>query len=70
MDETNRARTVEFVDSDCTRRASWSASSREEAIDSAADEVHSRLGSTTHISVLDADGACASVTCSNGSSRA
>jgi gamma-glutamyltranspeptidase / glutathione hydrolase len=25
------------------------------------------LGSTTHISVLDADGACASVTCSNGS---
>jgi gamma-glutamyltranspeptidase / glutathione hydrolase len=26
-----------------------------------------RLGNTTHISVLDADGACASVTCSNGS---
>jgi gamma-glutamyltranspeptidase/glutathione hydrolase len=26
-----------------------------------------RLGSTTHVSVLDADGACASVTCSNGS---
>jgi gamma-glutamyltranspeptidase/glutathione hydrolase len=26
-----------------------------------------RLGSTTHISVLDADGMCASVTCSNGS---
>jgi gamma-glutamyltranspeptidase/glutathione hydrolase len=25
------------------------------------------LGSTTHISVLDADGACAAVTCSNGS---
>ncbi|HET7574695.1 MAG TPA: gamma-glutamyltransferase [Solirubrobacterales bacterium] len=25
------------------------------------------LGSTTHVSVLDADGACASVTCSNGS---
>ncbi len=26
-----------------------------------------RLGSTTHVAVLDADGACASVTCSNGS---
>ena len=26
-----------------------------------------RLGSTTHIAVLDGDGACASVTCSNGS---
>ncbi|HWH45140.1 MAG TPA: gamma-glutamyltransferase [Thermoleophilaceae bacterium] len=26
-----------------------------------------RLGSTTHISVMDDDGACASVTCSNGS---
>jgi gamma-glutamyltranspeptidase / glutathione hydrolase len=29
--------------------------------------VHTRLGSTTHISVLDAEGACASLTCSNGS---
>jgi gamma-glutamyltranspeptidase/glutathione hydrolase len=29
--------------------------------------VRSRLGNTTHISVMDADGACASVTCSNGS---
>ena len=27
----------------------------------------SRLGNTTHISVLDAEGGCASVTCSNGS---
>jgi gamma-glutamyltranspeptidase / glutathione hydrolase len=27
-----------------------------------------RLGSTTHIAVLDADGMCASVTCSNGTS--
>jgi gamma-glutamyltranspeptidase/glutathione hydrolase len=38
-----------------------------EALESAAHGVRSRLGSTTHISVLDADGACASVTCSNGS---
>ena len=34
------------------------------ALDSAAGDL---LGSTTHISVLDADGMCASVTCSNGS---
>jgi gamma-glutamyltranspeptidase/glutathione hydrolase len=37
------------------------------ALDNVAGEVHGRLGSTTHIAVLDADGACASVTCSNGS---
>ncbi len=35
-----------------------------EALDLAAGDL---LGSTTHISVLDADGMCASVTCSNGS---
>ena len=34
------------------------------ALDSVAGDL---LGSTTHISVLDADGMCASVTCSNGS---
>jgi gamma-glutamyltranspeptidase/glutathione hydrolase len=34
------------------------------ALDAAAGDL---LGSTTHISVLDADGTCASVTCSNGS---
>jgi gamma-glutamyltranspeptidase/glutathione hydrolase len=33
----------------------------------ALDHEASRLGSTTHIAVLDDDGACASVTCSNGS---
>jgi gamma-glutamyltranspeptidase/glutathione hydrolase len=38
-----------------------------EALEHAAGEVSERLGSTTHISVLDADGACVSVTCSNGS---
>jgi gamma-glutamyltranspeptidase/glutathione hydrolase len=31
------------------------------------DERASRLGSTTHLSVLDENGMCASVTCSNGS---
>src|SRR5918999_346661 len=34
---------------------------------SVAIEVRERLGNTTHIAVMDADGACASVTCSNGS---
>lgn len=33
----------------------------------ALDHEAARLGSTTHISVLDAEGGCASVTCSNGS---
>ena len=32
----------------------------------AADGTGDRIGSTTHVSVLDAEGACASVTCSNG----
>jgi gamma-glutamyltranspeptidase/glutathione hydrolase len=32
-----------------------------------ATDVRSRLGNTTHLAVMDADGACASVTCSNGS---
>ncbi len=37
------------------------------ALDSVAGEVRSRLGSTTHIAVLDVDNNCATVTCSNGS---
>jgi gamma-glutamyltranspeptidase/glutathione hydrolase len=38
-----------------------------DALDTVAGEVRSRLGNTTHISVLDAEGNCATVTCSNGS---
>ena len=38
------------------------------ALDRVAGEIGSRLGSTTHVSVMDADGAVATVTCSNGSS--
>jgi gamma-glutamyltranspeptidase / glutathione hydrolase len=38
-----------------------------EALDNVATEVRTRLGSTTHVAVLDAEGGCASVTCSNGS---
>jgi gamma-glutamyltranspeptidase/glutathione hydrolase len=67
MDRANRARTEEFLRSlyspDFTARFL-----DEDAIETAASELHSRLGSTTHISVLDADGGCASLTCSNGSS--
>ena len=37
------------------------------ALDSVATEVRSRLGNTTHLAVMDADGASATVTCSNGS---
>jgi gamma-glutamyltranspeptidase/glutathione hydrolase len=37
------------------------------AMDAANDHRASLLGSTTHISVIDADGMCAAVTCSNGS---
>jgi gamma-glutamyltranspeptidase/glutathione hydrolase len=39
----------------------------EERLAEAAQRVGDKLGSTTHISVLDAEGRCASVTCSNGS---
>jgi gamma-glutamyltranspeptidase/glutathione hydrolase len=40
---------------------------RGDALDHVATEVRSELGNTTHIAVMDAEGACASVTCSNGS---
>jgi gamma-glutamyltranspeptidase/glutathione hydrolase len=66
MDRTNRERTREFV------RGLHSEGYLErflaqEALESAAREVGNPLGNTTHLSVMDADGACASVTCSNGS---
>jgi len=67
MDEANRTRTVEFLDSLHSEGFMESFLARD-AISSAADQVHSRLGSTTHISVLDENGVCASLTCSNGSS--
>jgi len=38
-----------------------------QALDEVAGEVRSRLGNTTHVSVMDGAGDCASVTCSNGS---
>ena len=66
MDSVNRARTDEFV-LGLHSEGYLERFLAKEAIESAAGELHSRLGSTTHVAVLDADGACASVTCSNGS---
>jgi gamma-glutamyltranspeptidase/glutathione hydrolase len=66
MDATNRARTEEFVDG-LHREGYLERFMAKEALESAAHAVGSRLGSTTHLAVLDGDGGCASVTCSNGS---
>ena len=54
MEAAQAQRTPEFVDGPRPSRASPSASSP------------SRLGSTTHISVLDGDGRACAVTCTNG----
>ena len=66
MDRTNRERTRDFV------RGLHSEGYLErflaqEALESAAREVGNPLGNTTHLSVMDENGASVSVTCSNGS---
>jgi gamma-glutamyltranspeptidase / glutathione hydrolase len=66
MDSANRARTKEFVDG-LQSEGYLERFLHGEALETAARQVHSRLGSTTHLAVLDEHGACASVTCSNGS---
>ena len=66
MDRTNRARTAEF-NTGLQTEGYLERFLAKDAVDSVARDVGGRLGSTTHISVMDADGACASVTCSNGS---
>src|SRR4051794_16379084 len=66
MDTTNRTRTEEFV-SGLHHEGYLERFMAVEALETAAGEVSSRLGSTTHVAVLDSSGACASVTCSNGS---
>jgi gamma-glutamyltranspeptidase/glutathione hydrolase len=63
---TNRARDADFLEGLGSEGYLERFLARE-ALDSVATEVRSRLGNTTHVSVMDADGACASVTCSNGS---
>ena len=63
---TNRARDEEFLEGLATE-GFLERFLAKNALDSVATEVRSRLGNTTHVSVMDAEGACASVTCSNGS---
>jgi gamma-glutamyltranspeptidase/glutathione hydrolase len=63
---TNRARDLEFLEGlesdDYVERFL-----APDVLDGVAAEIGSRLGSTTHVSVMDAGGGCATVTCSNGS---
>jgi gamma-glutamyltranspeptidase/glutathione hydrolase len=66
MEETNNARTDDFVTA-LNTEGYLERFLAKDALESVAGEVHSRLGSTTHISVMDENGECASVTCSNGS---
>src|SRR4051812_32378168 len=66
IEETNRARDEEFLEGLATEGFLEQFLAKQ-ALDTVATEVRSRLGNTTHISVIDAEGGCASVTCSNGS---
>ena len=65
IDRTNRERTEEFL-TGLHSEGYLERFMAKEALESAAHGLHNRLGSTTHIAVLDDDGGCASVTCSNG----
>jgi gamma-glutamyltranspeptidase/glutathione hydrolase len=66
LDRTNRARREE-IDAGQQTEGYLERFLAKEGLESAAGELGSRLGSTTHLSTMDEDGACASVTCSNGS---
>ena len=66
IDETNKARDEEFLQGLGTEGFLEQFLAKT-ALDTVATEVRSRLGNTTHISVMDAEGGSASVTCSNGS---
>jgi gamma-glutamyltranspeptidase / glutathione hydrolase len=66
MDRTNKARTEEFL-MGLHSEGYLERFLAKESLERAAKGIDGRLGSTTHLSVMDADGACASVTCSNGS---
>jgi gamma-glutamyltranspeptidase/glutathione hydrolase len=67
MEETNKARTDDFTTALHTE-GYLERFMAKDALESVAGRVESRLGSTTHISAMDAGGGCVSVTCSNGSS--
>src|SRR2546421_504787 len=58
MDRTNKARTDEFVQG-LQSEGYLERFLHKEALESAASDIGSRLGSTTHIPVLHAEGACA-----------
>jgi gamma-glutamyltranspeptidase / glutathione hydrolase len=66
IESTNRARDEDFLEGLATEGFLEQFLAKH-ALDSVATEVRSRLGNTTHVSVMDAKGGCASVTCSNGS---
>src|SRR5947209_2119191 len=66
MEEANRARTEDFQHG-LHSEGYLERFMAKEALESVATDVGSRLGSTTHIAVMDATGGCATVTCSNGS---
>jgi gamma-glutamyltranspeptidase / glutathione hydrolase len=63
MDAANRQRGIEFAEA-LYGEGMETGFLEPAGLDLAAGDL---LGSTTHISVLDSDGMCASVTCSNGS---
>jgi gamma-glutamyltranspeptidase / glutathione hydrolase len=63
---TNRARDDSFVEGLATE-GYLERFLAGDALDRVATEVRSRLGSTTHVAVMDEEGRCATVTCSNGS---
>ncbi len=67
MEQTQRARTPAFLDGLDDPGFAARFLSGELGADPGDAGGASRLGSTTHISVLDAEGAACSVTCSNGS---
>jgi gamma-glutamyltranspeptidase/glutathione hydrolase len=66
MDRTNRSRSEDFARG-LHHEGYLEAFLAHEELEKHAGEIGSRLGSTTHVAVLDSDGGCASVTCSNGS---
>ena len=66
MDQTNKTRTEEFLTALHTE-GYLEGFLAKDALEQGALRVNSRLGSTTHISVMDDAGGSATVTCSNGS---
>ncbi len=67
MERANHARTNEFT-AGLHGETFLEEFMAHDAVAAVAGELGSRLGSTTHVSALDAEGGCVSVTCSNGSS--